>query len=124
MKMKLLIAAAVMVSSPVLAQDQACLRVGQIYNWKVLDNQTMVVEDLSHNKFKLGLMGYCTNLAFKERVGFKSIGGTQLSCLSAGDDVVIRDQVAGGPCPIKTIVPYTAEMEKADKDTAAAKKSQ
>jgi hypothetical protein len=41
----------------------------------VLDNKTLIVEDDTHQKFKMTLMGYCPNLAFKERVGFKSIGG-------------------------------------------------
>jgi len=124
MKTKLLIAAglAAMMSTPALAQ-QACLRVGQIYNWKVLDNETLVVEDLTHNKFRLGLMGYCPNLAFKQKVGFKSIGGTQLSCLTPGDQVVIHDRVTGGPCPIRTIETYTPEMEKADKALEAQKHS-
>ncbi|HEY2068581.1 MAG TPA: DUF6491 family protein [Rhizomicrobium sp.] len=101
--------------------NSSCLEVGQIYNFNAPDNKTLIVEDNFHNKFKLGLMGYCPSLNFKERIGFKSIGGMQLSCLSPGDQVIVRNMGTGGQvCPIRTIVPYTADMAKADKAAAAA----
>lgn len=102
----LLAGLAALIATPALAQHQACLRVNQIYNWQVINNRTLVVEDFHHQKFRVNLMGYCPNLAFKESVGFKTIGGTQLSCLSTGDEVLVHDPVTGGPCPIRSIVPY------------------
>lgn len=117
MKTKLLLAAGLtaLLAAPALAQEQSCLRVSQIWNWQALDNQTLIVENLNHEKFRVELMGYCPELAFKERVGFKSIGGTELSCLTPGDQVLIHDRAVGGPCPIRRIESYTPEMEKADK---------
>jgi len=102
----------------------ACLELGRIWSWKVLDNKTLIVEDDTHQKFKMSLMGYCPNLAFKERVGFKSIGGSELSCLSKGDDVLVRDIGMPDRCPITDIVPYTPAMEAADKAAVAAKAQQ
>ncbi|MGH6872661.1 MAG: DUF6491 family protein [Rhizomicrobium sp.] len=114
-----------LVSAPALASP-TCLSIGQVYNWKVLDDKTLVVEDQFHNRFRMALMGVCPSLKFKERVGFKAVAGfSQLSCLSAGDDVIIRNFGTGPQvCPIKTVVPYTAEMEKADMAAAAAAKAQ
>lgn len=112
-----------MLSTPALA-DPACLQFGQIYNWKAVDNQTLIVEDNWHNKFKVSLMGYCPNLTFKERVGFQSPGSTALSCMGKGDQIIVRDISMPSRCPIVNIVPYTAAMEKADKDAAAAKAKQ
>ncbi len=102
----------------------ACLEVGRIWSWKVVDDKTLIVEDDTHQKFKMSLMFNCPNLSFKERVGFKSIGGSELSCLSKGDDVLVRDIGFPSRCPITDIAPYTPAMEAADKAAAAAKAQQ
>jgi hypothetical protein len=125
MKTKLLLIAglAAIACTPALA-NPTCLQIGQIYNWKVLDDKTLIVDDEFHNRFKLQLLGSCPNLSFKERVGFKSLGASQMSCLSRGDDVVVNNFGSGGQmCPIREIVPYTPDMEKADMAAAAAKKA-
>ena len=119
--------AAVLLSSlaaPAFAQPH-CLMLSQIWSWKAFDNKTLIVEDNFHQKFKLGLMGYCPRLPFKLNLGFKAIGGTGLSCLTKGDEVISRDEAMGTfRCPIKSIVPYTPAMEQADKASAAAKAAQ
>jgi len=131
MKHTILLAAglAALVSIPASAQPpaaapiRACLRFGEIYNWKALDNKTLIVEDNFHKRFKVALMGYCPDLAFKERVGFRSPGSMELSCLSPGDDVLVHNFGAGGQrCPIKSIASYTPEMEAADRAAAEAAK--
>jgi hypothetical protein len=114
------LAVAALAATPVLAAP-SCLRLGQIYSWNALDNKTLIVEDNWHQKFKLSLMGYCQNLTFKERIGFKAFGGTQLSCLSKGDDILVRNPGFPQRCPIIDIVPYTPQMEAADKAAKAAK---
>jgi len=114
------LAVAALAATPVLAAP-SCLQLGQIYSWNAPDNKTLVVEDNWHQKFKLSLMGYCQNLTFKERIGFKAFGGTQLSCLSKGDYVLVRDPGFPQRCPIMDIVPYTPQMEAADKAAKAAK---
>jgi hypothetical protein len=130
MKMQLLAAAglAALISIPVAAQAQpnaparACLRFGEIYSWKALDNKTLIVEDNFHQKFKVALMGYCPNLTFKQRIGFRSPGSMELSCVSSGDDVEVRNFGSGGQrCPIRSIAGYTPAMEAADREAAAAK---
>jgi uncharacterized protein DUF6491 len=125
MKKIILLAAGLcaLASTPAFA-NRTCLEIGQIYNWNVLDNKTLVVEDNFHNRFRMSLIGTCPTLNFKERVGFKSQGATQLSCLTPGDDVIVRNFGTGPQvCPIREVVPYTPEMEKADMDAAAAKKA-
>ncbi len=114
---------ALLATAPAMAAP-SCLQVGQIWSWNAPDNKTQIVEDNWHAKWKLSLMGTCINLTFKERVGFKAFGGTQLSCLSKGDDVLVRNPGFPQRCPITSIVPYTPQMEAADKAAAAAKKAQ
>lgn len=124
MKIKLALGILVLISSPAAAQP-SCLQIGQIYNWNAPDNKTLIVEDNWHNKYKLSLMGPCINLTFKERVAFKTIGGfSQLSCLSRGDEVLVRDPGFPQQCPITNIVPYTPAMQKADAAAAATKAQQ
>jgi hypothetical protein len=93
-----------------------CLRVGDVYTFHVRDNRTVIVEDRRHNKFKVDLMAICPQLKFKFGLGFKSLGGTTLSCLGPGDYVLARDRAMGPDrCPISKVTAYTPAMEKADK---------
>jgi hypothetical protein len=118
MKTKLLSALAIAILPGLCgaaAAQPACLEIGSIWNWKVVDPKTLIVEDNWHQKFRLKLMFSCTNIQFKERVGFKTIGGfSGLSCLSKGDEVLVHDIAIPSHCPIVDITRYTPAMEKAD----------
>jgi hypothetical protein len=116
-------AAAIAQPAPPAAAPRACLEFGEIYNWNVVDNRTLVVEDNLHRKFRVSLLGYCPNLNFKERVGFRSLGAMRLTCLSPGDSVIVNNLGAGFQrCPIKSIEAYTPAMQKAEEAAAAANK--
>ena len=92
-----------------------CLEIGRIWSWKAIDNKTLIVEDELHQKFKVGLMGYCPRLPFKLDLAFKSVGGISgLDCLTKGDEVIERDISGGYSCPVTSIAPYTPAMEKTD----------
>jgi Family of unknown function (DUF6491) len=113
----------VVASAPALAA-RSCLQVGQIFRWNAVNDKTLIVADNWENKYKLSLMVPCPNLDFAEHVGFEPFGGTSLSCLSKGDDVVVSDRIFPKRCPISEIVPYTPQMEAADKAAGAATKTQ
>jgi hypothetical protein len=122
-KMLALAALAATFTAPAMAQD-ACLRVGEIYDWKAMGDRTVIVEDNFHQKFKLDLLGDCTGLTFKLSLAFVSPGSMAISCVSPGDSVAFRQSPAGPQnCPIKAISVYTPAMEKVDKEAAAAKKA-
>jgi hypothetical protein len=109
--------------APAIAQSSACLRFGEIYDWKAQDNRTLIVEDNLHKKFKVSLMGTCPSLAFKERVGFQSRDAMRLTCMRPGDNVIVRSMGSGTQrCPIRSVAAYTPAMQKADEAAAAAKK--
>ncbi len=122
----LLAVALAAIGTPAVAQPstaapaRACLRFGEIYSWKALDNKSVIVEDNLHHRFKLTTMGYCPNLSFRERIGFKSPGSMALSCMAPGDELIVN-QFGTGPqsCPISSIVSYTPAMEAADKAAKA-----
>ncbi|MGH6876654.1 MAG: DUF6491 family protein [Rhizomicrobium sp.] len=97
-----------------------CLQVGRIWSWKPLNGKTLIVENDLYQKFRVGLMGYCPALPYKLTLGFKSNGGISgLDCLHRGDEVISHDVGVPYTCPIMSITPYTAAMEKADKAAAA-----
>ncbi len=116
------LAAALLLSGQAMAAG-TCLRQANIYNWTSLNDRTVIVEDDFHQKFKLSLLSPCLNMQYKERLGFRTFGGTALSCVSRGDDVIASSQIGPQHCPISKVEPYTPEMEKADKDAAAAAKA-
>lgn len=85
-----------------------CLQIGRIWSTKALDARTLIVEDELHEKFRVGLMGYCPALPFKLSFGFKSNSGVnELDCLTRGDEVISRDVGVPYTCPIMSIAPYT-----------------
>jgi len=102
----------------------ACLRQANIYSWSALNDKTVIVEDDFHNKYKLSLMSPCLNLQYKLALGFRTFGGTALSCVTRGDEVIASSPIGPQHCPISNIAPYTPDMEKADKAAAAAAKAQ
>jgi hypothetical protein len=126
MKISILCAAlvfsALAFGAPPSRAQTACLQIGQIWSWKPLDRQTLIVEDEMHRKFKLRLMGYCPRLPFKLDLAFKTNGGVSgLDCVRKGDDVISRDVGASYTCPVLGVAPYTPAMEQADKAAAAAR---
>ena len=125
MRKTILLAAGLTVLTGPAFASATCLEYGSIYNFKALDNKTLIVEDEFHHKFKLSLLGGCFDLSFKNAIGFKSFGPHMaLTCVSKGDDIVTRSIGTGGQrCNIRNIEPYTADMAKADADAAAAKKA-
>ena len=75
-------------------------------------------------KFKLALTGYCPRLPFKLNLVIQSTSGiNRLDCVRRGDNVISQDVGARFTCPVMSVVPYTPELEKADKAKAAAQGS-
>ena len=111
-----------LLSAPALA-DRVCLQRSQIYNWDAQNDRTIIVEDMLHKKYKLSLMVSCQHLQFHQTLGFKTFDPSALACVSRGDSVISGSEIGPQTCPIKTIEAYSPEMEKADKDAAAAAKA-
>jgi hypothetical protein len=115
--------AATLIVTPALA-GRVCLQQSQIYSWKALNDKTLIVEDNFHDKYKLSLLVNCQRLQFHQNLGFKTFSNTALACVEKGDEVISGTSIGPQHCPIKTIEPYTADMEKADKAAADAAKAE
>jgi hypothetical protein len=124
------VALAMLAAIPAQAQPAApvpvCLRRADIDTFNAPNDYTVIVRTLNGAKYKLALMGPCTNLSFRMALGIKTPGGTMgLSCITPGDSIINNDRGTRMRmnCPIKAISIYTPAMEAADKAAAAAKKA-
>jgi hypothetical protein len=130
MTRRFLIAAAfVSVTAPALAQSppappaKACLTQINIYDYQPVEgNRSLVVIDRSRQRYRLNFNAPCYNLQYHIGLRFKSFG-SNLSCLSRGDSVLVRDRATPGQCFIKDIQYQTPAMDQADAAAALAKKN-
>jgi hypothetical protein len=108
------------------AQDTpSCLESSRVWNWTVLNDRTLIVEDSMHHKYRMSLMLGCRELDFSFGLGFKSFSGSGLACLERGDSVFVPPG-SGLPrqkCIIDKVEAYTPEMQHADDAAKAAAKS-
>jgi uncharacterized protein DUF6491 len=111
---------------PALAQPPAppakppCLQQINIYDYTpVPGNRALIVTDRSRVRYRMSFIGACYNLQYHMALRFKTFG-SNLSCVSKGDSVLMRDTVGPRQCIIRDIQYQTPAMDQAD---AAAAKS-
>jgi hypothetical protein len=104
----ILIAALAATSTPAFAADP-CIRHDDIRNWTALDDRTVILENYSHKKAMLKLVGTCYNLRYYEALAIRSRNGG-VSCVERGDTVINRNSGTYGTCAIISITPYTGPM--------------
>ena len=104
--------------------EPACLRPINLYDFKpVPGNRSLIVIDQFRKRYRVNFMGVCYNLQYHLGVAFKTRGAGNLSCVSKGDSVIIRDAVTPGPCIIKDVQYQTVALDQADAAAAAAAKA-
>ena len=110
---------------PAFAQPPAtpCLQQVNMYSFDpVPGNRALIVTDRGHLRYRVNFVAPCYNLQYHLGLRFKTFGTSNLSCVSRGDQVLVRD-VAGPPvCMIKSVEYQTPALDKADADAAAARK--
>jgi hypothetical protein len=106
-----------------IPNEPACLRPINLYDFKTVPgNRSLIVIDQSRQRYRLNFMGVCYNLQYHLGVAFKTRGAGNLSCVSKGDEVIIRDAVTPAPCIIKDVQYQTVALDQADAAAAAAAK--
>jgi hypothetical protein len=76
-----------------------------IWNWQVVDDQTVLIQDQGRRWYKATLFGHCINLPFAERIAFDSNPGGTFDKFSA---ILYRGQ----RCPLSSLVATTAPPKK------------
>jgi hypothetical protein len=87
-----------------------CVRHNDIYNWTGLSDKLLVVENYRHQKVLLKLIGTCYGFKFRETIGFRNRGGSDLDCIGPGDEVFVRDRGLGGRCAVVSVAPYDGQV--------------
>ena len=76
-----------------------------LWNWQVLDDQTLLIQDRSRRWYKATLFGHCINLPFANRIAFDSNPSGTFDKFSA---ILVRGQ----RCPLMSLVATTAPAKK------------
>jgi Family of unknown function (DUF6491) len=81
-----------------------------IWNWQVVDDQTVLIQDQGRRWYKATLFGHCINLSFADRIGFDSTPSGTFDKFSA---ILVRGQ----RCPLMSLVKTSAPPKKAKAKT-------
>jgi Family of unknown function (DUF6491) len=86
-----------------------------IWNWQVLDNQTVLIETNGRKWYKAKLLSACIDLPFKEKLGFESNPGgsfDKFSSIKTGNQT----------CPLISLTETTPPPKKGKKAPTAPPK--
>jgi Family of unknown function (DUF6491) len=91
-----------------------------IWNWQVVDDQTVLIQDQGRRWYKATLFGHCINLPFADRIAFDSnperlrIGRDVLFVLDVAGtfDKFSAILVRGQRCPLSSLVETSAPPKK------------
>ena len=76
-----------------------------LWNWQVVDDQTVLIQDQSRRWYKATLFGHCINLPFAQRIAFDSNPSGTFDKFSA---IIVRGQ----RCPLMSLVASGAPPKK------------
>lgn len=96
-------------AAPAPQQAQIPFAKKNIWNWQVVDDKTVLIQDLGRRWYKATLLGDCINLPFAERLGFDS-GSTDTF------DKFSAILVGGRRCQLTSLVSTTAPPNKSKKN--------
>jgi Family of unknown function (DUF6491) len=89
-----------------------------IWRWRVVDNNTVLIQDRGRRWYKATLWGNCINLSFAQTLSF-------VSNPNGGFDKFSSIRFGGQRCPLRSLVVTTAPPKKSvHPDPAASPKTQ
>lgn len=87
------------------AEAQIAFAKRNIWNWQVVDDQTVLIQDQGRRWYKATLFGRCIDLPFADRIAFDSSPSGTFDKFSA---ILVRGQ----RCPLKSLVETSAPPKK------------
>lgn len=95
------------VSAPAPAPEaQIAFAKRNIWNWQVVDDQTVLIQDQGRRWYKATLFSHCIGLPFADRIAFDSNPSGSFDKFSA---ILVRGQ----RCPLRSLVESSAPPKKA-----------
>ena len=76
-----------------------------IWNWQVVDDKTVLIQDQGRRWYKATLFGTCVNLSFANQIGFDSSPGGTFDKFSA---ILYRGQ----RCPLRSLITTSSPPKK------------
>jgi Family of unknown function (DUF6491) len=103
-------------AQPVQPPQGACLQQNRVDGWKVIDDQTLIVNDRTMRKFKVSLAKGCHDLKWPMHLGFSAGTGFGISCVERHSFLIVPP--GGGQiaqrCLIDDVQPYSDASQHAD----------
>jgi hypothetical protein len=96
-----------------LAESRIAFSSRNIWNWHVVDDQTLLIQSNSRKWYQAKLLGNCTGLRFVERVGFKSNADDSFDKFSS---IQVRD---GQRCQLVSLTESDGPPKKPKKPAPA-----
>jgi hypothetical protein len=93
------------VQSPAMEAQIPFANKGGIGDWRVVDNNTVLIQSKSRQWYKATLFGNCTNLAFAQRLGFEANPNGAFDKFST---IKVGEQ----RCPLSSLVKTDAPPKK------------
>ena len=104
----LLLAGAALAAPAAAQPQQQCLRQNMVNGWKVVDDQTLIVDDRIGHTFTVSLAKGCHDLDWPMRLAFSAETTSSLSCIERHGFVYVPAN--GGRisqrCLIESVQPY------------------
>jgi hypothetical protein len=105
-------------------REAPCLRQRNIYDYQIVPgNRSLIVTDLSRQRYRLNFIGQCYNLQYQFGLAFRSRGVGTLSCIAPGDEVIKNDPVGPPQCIVKSVEYQTRAMDIADQQEADSRRN-
>src|ERR1700743_3863920 len=111
-----LLAACAMMASPAAAQPkqtQACLAKNMVDGWKVVNDQTLIVNDRVGRQYTVTLARGCRDLKWPSRLGWTASDGFATGCIQHNDFLYVPPN--GGDiaqrCLIEDVQPYSNQAD-------------
>ena len=92
-------------AAPAASEAQIPFAKNNLWNWQVVDDQTVLIQDQSRRWYKATLFGHCINLPFANTIAFDSNPSGTFDKFSA---ILVRGQ----RCPLKSLVESSAPPKK------------
>jgi Family of unknown function (DUF6491) len=115
------VAAQPLAAPPAQLPQGQCLQQNRVYGWKVIDDQTLIVDDRSMRKFKVTLAKGCHDLKWPMHMGFSAGTGFGISCVQRNSFLIVPPN---GPdiaqrCLVEDVQPYSDAAQRADAGAAS-----
>ncbi len=105
-----------LMAAPAAAQPtQACLAKNLVEGWKVVNDQTLIVNDKAGRQFTVSLKAGCHDLKWPDHLGWTASSGFAIGCVQHNDFLYVpaNGGFPGQRCLIDNVTPFSSSQTSA-----------